>query len=180
MNQEEDLRLIKKAVRGNKKAYGELIVKYQVYLYKTAFMYVKNEDDALDAVQECVTRGMLSIGKLREPLFFKSWMTRILINCIYREGKHKKNVVSIETYQEQERYMEEEVSIDEKIDLYDALEMLPATYKSVIILHYFQDMKIKEVAKAMNIPEGSVKAYMSRAKKKLQSLLKEERTYEAR
>lgn len=64
---EDTIRLVKKAIKGNKSAYGELIAEYQVYLYKTAFLYVKNEADALDAVQECVTRGLLAIGKLREP-----------------------------------------------------------------------------------------------------------------
>lgn len=68
----DTIKLVRKAIKGNMAAYGELIAEYQVYLYKTAFLYVKNEADALDAVQECVTRGLLGIEKLREPQYFKT------------------------------------------------------------------------------------------------------------
>lgn len=177
---EETIRLVKKAIRGSKSAYGELIAEYQVYLYKTAFLYVKNEADSLDAVQECVTRGMLAIGKLKEPRYFKTWITKILLNCIWQDKK-KTQTVSLEEYQEKgvENYL-----IEEKVDLYDAIDSLKAQYKTVVILFYFQELKIREIAQIMDIPEGSVKVYLYRAKKQLREWLegneaeyKEERRY---
>lgn len=89
----------KKAIKGSKAAYGELIAQYQVYLYKTAFLYVKNEADSLDAVQECVTRGLLGIEKLKEPKYFKTWITRILLNCIWQDQK-RTQTVSLDEYRE--------------------------------------------------------------------------------
>ena len=94
---EDTIQLVKKAVRGSKSAYGELIAEYQVYLYKTAFLYVKNEADSLDAVQECVMRGLLAIGKLKEPQYFKTWITRILLNCIW-QGKKQTQTVALDEY----------------------------------------------------------------------------------
>ena len=177
---EDTIQLVKKAVRGSKSAYGELIAEYQVYLYKTAFLYVKNEADSLDAVQECVMRGLLAIGKLKEPQYFKTWITRILLNCIW-QGKKQTQTVALEEYREKgvENYL-----IEEKVDLYDAIDSLKEQYKTVVILFYFQELKIKEIAQIMDIPEGSVKVYLYRAKKQMRRWLeadkaeyKEERRY---
>ncbi len=169
---EDTIRLVKKAIKGNKSAYGELIAEYQVYLYKTAFLYVKNEADALDAVQECVTRGLLAIGKLREPGYFKTWITRILLNCIWQDKKQTQTV-SLDEYREKgvENYL-----IEEKVDLYDAIDSLKEQYKTVVILFYFQELKIKEIAQIMEIPEGSVKVYLYRAKKQMRRWLEGDRT----
>lgn len=164
---EDTIRLVKKAIKGSKAAYGELIAQYQVYLYKTAFLYVKNEADSLDAVQECVTRGLLGIEKLKEPKYFKTWITRILLNCIWQDQK-RTQTVSLDEYREKgvENYL-----IEEKVDLYDAIDSLKDQYKSVVILFYFQELKIKEIARIMDIPEGSVKADLYRAKKLLRKWL---------
>lgn len=164
---EDTIQLVKKAVKGSKSAYGELIAEYQVYLYKTAFLYVKNEADSLDAVQECVTRGLLAIGKLKEPQYFKTWITRILLNCIWQDKKQTQTV-SLDEYREKgvENYL-----IEEKVDLYDAIDSLKEQYKTVVILFYFQELKIREIARIMNIPEGSVKVYLYRAKKQLRRQL---------
>ena len=67
--EQDTTQLVKKAIKGSKCAYGELIAAYQAYLYKTAFLYLKNEADSLDAVQECVTKGLLGIEKLKEPKY---------------------------------------------------------------------------------------------------------------
>ena len=164
---EDTIKLVQKAVKGSKSAYGELIAQYQIYLYKTAFLYVKNEADALDAVQECVTRGLIAIEKLKNPHYFKTWITRILLNCIWQDKK-KTPTVSLDKYMEKSttNYL-----IEEKVDLYDAIDSLKDQYKSVLILFYFQELKIKEIARIMDIPEGSVKADLYRAKKLLRKWL---------
>ena len=61
--------------------------------------------------------------------------------------------------------------IEEKVDLYDAIDSLKEQYKTVVILFYFQELKIREIARIMNIPEGSVKVYLYRAKKQLRRQL---------
>lgn len=178
MNQQEIEKLVKKAIKGNRKAYGILIEEYQTYLYKTAFLYIKNEQDALDAVQNCVMKGMIAIDKLREPTFFKTWLTKILINCIYREKEKQAPILSLEEYQE--KATEASSSIEERIDLYEAIDMLRPFYKMVIILYYFSDLKIKEIAGIMDLPEGTVKGYLARAKKELRKKLTEESYHEQR
>lgn len=178
MNQQEEVKLVKKAIKGNRNAYGTLIEKYQTYLYKTAFLYVKNEQDALDAVQNCVMKGMIAIDKLREPAFFKTWLTKILINCIYRESEKQVPIYSLEEYQE--KATEASFSVEERIDLYEAIDLLRPFYKSVIILYYFSNMKIKEISGILDIPEGTVKGYLARAKKELKRSLEKEACNETR
>ena len=163
------LKLVEKAAKGNREAFGELIIMHQEYLYKLAYMYTKNEQDALDAVQECAMRAMISMDKLREPRYFKTWITRILINSIYRDGKKHRNDILLEDYTA--AATEEEISFEEKADLYDAIDLLPPNYKTVVILQYFQGMKIKDIAEVMAIPVGSVKAYLYRAREMLRRQL---------
>ena len=110
-------------------------------------------------------RAMISMDKLRVPAYFRTWITRILINSIYQEHKKRKNSVLFGEYDE--AAPEQPVSIEEKADLYDAIDLLPPAWKTVVILQYFQGMKIKDIAQVMNIPVGSVKAYLFRAKEAL-------------
>lgn len=114
-------------------------------------------------------RAMISMDKLREPQYFKTWITRILINSIYRAQQKYRNSSPFEDYNE--AAPEQTLSIEEKTDLYDALDLLPPMYKTVVILQYFHGMKIKDIAEVMNIPQGSVKAYLHRAKELLRRQL---------
>ena len=165
------LKLVEKAAKGNREAFGELIIMHQEYLYKLAYMYTKNEQDALDAVQECAMRAMISMDKLRESAYFKTWITRILINSIYLAQKKSRKDSPFEEYSEAAPEMP--ISIEEKTDLYDAIDLLPPACKTVVILQYFQGMKLVEIAQVMNIPVGSVKAYLFRAKKALRNQLED-------
>ncbi|WP_243140792.1 sigma-70 family RNA polymerase sigma factor [Candidatus Galacturonibacter soehngenii] len=176
MNSKEELHLVKKAMKGNPKAYGNLIHYYQDYLYKTAFLYVKDEDSALDIVQESILKGYESIRKLKHPQFFKTWITKILINNSLTVLKRRNSTISIETIEDiTKSYLQP--MLEEKLDLYEAIDNLSEIYKTIIILKYFNDLKINEISSLMNIPEGSVKAYLYRAKKELKQYLKEDYLY---
>ena len=75
-------------------------------------------------------------------------------------------------------YEEKGISREEKVDLYQALDKLSPDYRKVLILRYFQDMKIKEIGEVMQIPEGTVKVMIHRGRKILQRILVEEMGYE--
>ena len=171
----DNLLLVKKAIHGNVNAYGTLITRCQDYLYRIAFLYVKNEDLALDAVGECILQGFQSIHTLKKPEYFKTWLTRILIRCAVDLFRQMMPVAPMDTIQA--AAPESSISSEEKWDLYDAIDVLPEKYRTVIILKYFSDMTVSEIAYAMNIPEGSVKAYLSRARKELRACLKEDYLY---
>lgn len=71
---------IKQAKRGNEKAFQELIQDEKNKLFRMAYLYVKNEDDALDIVHDTIYKAFISIKKLKEPQYFSTWISRILIN----------------------------------------------------------------------------------------------------
>lgn len=165
----KDIKLVKKAIRGDNKAFEELLVIHSEQLYRTAFIYVQNREDALDIVQETAYKGLLSIRQLKNAEYFLTWLTKILIHCAYDLIKKKKNELPLEnefelTSANQDRNIE-------RLDLIEALNELKEKYKSAIILFYFQDMPIHEVAKVMDVPENSVKTYLYRGKAQLNKLL---------
>lgn len=165
-------KLAAKAARGNVKAYGQLIEELKEYLYRTAFLYLKNEDAALDVVGDCILAGFRNIHKLKRPEYFKTWLTRILFNAA---KDYLAKTVPMEDYDTiQAAQPQRGTSLEEKMDLYDAIDLLPERYRSVVIMKYFDDMKISEIARTMEIPEGTVKAYLSRARTELRGYLRED------
>ena len=169
-------KLTKKAVRGHAESYGKLIEQYKEYLYKTAILSTKNEEIALDVVGDCILKGFQSIRSLKEAKYFKTWITRILYNTIndyYRKEMYPVDMENIDI-----AMPEGEVSSEEKLDLYRAIDLLSEKYRTVIILKYFDELKVSEIAYVMDIPAGSVKAYLSRAREELKHLLMEEDLYE--
>ena len=175
MDTTEELRLIRKAVRGNPDAYGRLIVLYQEYLYKIAFLYMKNEQDALDLVGSTILKGFQNIRTLKKPEWFKTWLTRILINTAKDELKKIIYYDEIDENRLSHRY--KAVSLEEQLDLNSAIERLPEKYRMVIVLKYFSELSVREIAYIMSAPEGTIKAYLSRARDELKKTLKEDYFY---
>lgn len=175
MSAEEQVRLVKKAVKGDPDAYGSLIAEHQEYLYKMAYLYVRNEDTALDVVGATMLNAYQSIRTLKEPEYFKTWITRILIRMAQNEQKKIVYYSELDNVKISERY--QGVSLEEKCDLNSAIEQLSEKYRTVIYLKYFSEFTVKEIAFVMNAPEGSVKAYLSRAREELKRILKEDYLY---
>ena len=168
----EEIDLVRDSKKGSDQAFEELINIYKEYLYKMAFIYTKNEHDALDIYQETVYKIYLNIDKLKDSSYFKTWITRILINNVNMKNRHVNRFkdVEVEDYIGEIEYS----SIEEKIDLYDAIDVLEEKYKTPIILQYFQDLTVSQISKIMDCNENTVKSYIRRGKKKLYDLLKEE------
>ena len=89
MEQKQIEKLVKKAMKRDENALEMLLSQYQEYLYRIAYAYYKNEQEALDAVSECVAKVYVNLPKLRKPEYFKTRMTRILMNEVHRREKIK-------------------------------------------------------------------------------------------
>lgn len=159
--------LVKAAQKGDNDAFFMLIASYKDNLYNIAFCYLKNEHDALEAIQETTCRAYLKLHKLKEPKYFNTWLTKIIINYCIDEQKRKKKLTLINE--------NIDISLENKdyehIAIEAAVEMLPPKYKQVIVLKYFQDMKIEEIAKIIGRPEGTIKTWLYRALKLLKDIL---------
>lgn len=176
--EKDAVKLAQKAKHGNAKAYGELIELYKNDLYKTAWLYVKDQQRALDIVGDCILNGFRAVHTLKDPAYFKTWLTRILINAA--KDYCRKNPIADTLEDLPLETPAASTSLEEKLDLYQAIDRLSDRYRTVIILKYFDGLKVSEIAEIMNIPQGSVKAYLNRARAELRKLLKEDHIYENR
>ena len=159
--------LVKKAQKGNEQAFIELLQPEKVKLYKMAYLYMKNETDALDIVQETVARAFANIHAVKEPEYFSTWLTKICINTALESIRKNNKII----YMEQPiTEIGEDLALDEKMDLLEAIEQLDEKYKTVIILKYYQDLPVKDIAALLNCPQGTVKTNIHRA---IQQLKKE-------
>ncbi|GAA0070164.1 sigma-70 family RNA polymerase sigma factor [Clostridium sardiniense] len=169
--------IIKRAIKGDKISYEKLIKANKEYLYKLAFLYVKNEQDALDIIQETVYKGFLNISKLKNVQFFNTWLSRILINTSIDFIKKRDRALHtpITNIDYSSIYIQYNTSkIESNLDLYNAIDLLKYEYKTVIILKYFEDMKIDEISKILDIPKNTVKTYLKRGRESLSKILKED------
>lgn len=170
--------LIKKARFGDDEAFENLIMKYKLYLYKIAYTYVKDKDLALDIIQDTTYKAWINIRTLKKDTVFKSWITKILVNTAINHIKKESRVVYIEGGQDDIVCEFKGVSIEEKLDLYRAVDLLNPKYRIVVILRYFDDMKIDDISYILDIPTNTVKSQLKRAIQKLNTILKEDYLYE--
>jgi len=164
---------IELAQKGDDSAFYELLSERKSQLYKTAFAYVKNKEEAMDIVSETVYKAYISIKKLKEPSLFNTWLTRILINTSLDSINKNKRAVSFEENVSSDTLM---ITVDneEIIDIKVAVDRLQGKYKTIVILKYFQDMTLVEIAKTLQCPLGTVKTMLYKALGELRLDLKEE------
>lgn len=165
-------KLVKKAQKGNDKAYLKLFQHYEEFVYRTAFIYVKNKEDALDIVQETAYQSFKSIGNLREPKYFKTWLIKIAMNCSLNMLRQQKKIVLIkpEMAEQLEKGGEEDIPLS--VTLHDLLDTLDTNEKNVIILKYYYDYTIQTIAEMIDLPLGSTKTILYRGLSKLRKNLK--------
>lgn len=163
---------MKKAQKGNDKAFLKLFQQYEEDIYRMAFVYVNNKDDALDIVQEVAYQSFKKINTLKNPEFFKTWLMKITINCAINLAKKNKKVVQLKPEFEEFIGIEDEdiplsLSIQEMIDTLDEDE------KSIVLLRYYNNHTFKEISEMLNIPLGTAKSVLYRALNKLRKKYKE-------
>jgi len=163
----------------NKKeqSFTKLIEENKLKFYKTAKIILKNDDDCYDALQEALISIYNNFDQLKNKEFFSTWATRIVINkCYDLLRKNKKNIVSFEENYESEIQSSEFDNYD--IDLYGikkAMNNLSEGLKLIVMLYYYDDYSIKEISNIINIPEGTVKSRLSKAREIIKKeLMKEE------
>ena len=156
----------------NKQTYAGLLQADRARYYRIAYSYVKNEHDALDIVSEAAYRGLCKLHTLRKQELFRTWMTRIVINCAIdhiRRNAHSSSFDEISAAAEIPS--DEQLQVEDSLDLYDALDMLNERGRTCITLRFFEEYSFAEIAKILEEPEPTVKTRVYRALKKLRTQL---------
>ncbi len=135
----------------------DFIREYQDHLYRLAYCYTKNPEDAMDLTQDAVIKAITKIDTLRERDNIKNWVYRILVNeCLMFLRKNKRLLYLEDSIGEIED--ERQKIGEDRIDLLRALEHLNPKQRTVIMLHYFEDMKLDEIAAVTETNLSTVKS----------------------
>lgn len=160
--------LIRKAMDGDSEAFIRLMDEYELVMYRTAKAILNNEEDIGDAIQETILSAYKSISTLKNPMYFKTWLTRILINKCNDIVRANKNIVFIEKYNNDEFYEE---NIHGKLEFDECFEKLGSEYKLVLNLYYVNGFNIREISEMLDENENTIKSRFLRGKKYLKDFL---------
>lgn len=150
-----------------KNAFEKLVREYTPNMYILALGILHNREDAEDAVSEAVLKAYEKLDMLRKKDRFKAWIMQITANEAKRIYAKNKKITPIENMEE---YMP--VFEDEHHELWDVVMNLELVYREVILLYFYEQLSIKEIAHILNVPEGTVKSRLSRGKKALKEKLR--------
>jgi len=180
-----DEKLVRAAQRGNMLAFEELVARHRDKIYARAFSMMRNEDEALDVSQEAWVKGWQRLKQFQGESSFVTWMTRIVINlCLDQLRKQKRQrAESIELMEEEaggvERQMPavttnpteglERSELRKRID--KALALLTYEHRTVLILHEFEELEYKEIAKRMQCSIGTVMSRLFYARRRMANLM---------
>jgi RNA polymerase sigma-70 factor (ECF subfamily) len=163
--------------KGDEEAFAELIEQYKLSIYKTAKVILKDEDDVCDAIQDTALSIYKNINNLKNEKYFKTWVIRITINKCY-DIIAKRRLNDQKVLKVQSNISEIHTGFDStviiKADLERTLDLLEEDLKTITVLYYYNDLSISEISNILNIPKGTVKSRVFRAREKLYDILSKE------
>jgi RNA polymerase sigma factor (sigma-70 family) len=184
-NAKNDLMVVDRAREGDQKAYAELMERYKDSIYFMSLKMVNNKDDAMDLAVDTFAKAFKNLEKFKPDFAFSTWLFRIATNnCIDFIRKKKLKTYSIESFSEEngndipfqiksDALNPEEKSIknQQAKELRMIIDSLPQRYRNLIILRYFDELSYLEIAEQLDLPLGTVKAQMFRARDLLSNIL---------
>ena len=156
--------LVKKAKRHNKEAFEDLMQAQAQNMYKVAKAILRNDEDVLDAMQETALTCWEKIGSLKQDRYFKTWMTKILINHCNQIYRQRSRMVS-------EVILPEEGAAEESyaaVEWREFLQCLEEKYRIVTILYYVEGFKIREIAEILQVNEKTVSVRLATARDRME------------
>lgn len=183
-----DYRLIRRALdQKDESAYAELLNRYRESVYYMIFKMSGNKDDADDLVMEAFTRAFNKLHQYEPKYAFSTWLFRIATNVtidflrkkknentIYLSNKPEGSDVELEGMIKTNSPDPEDMSIKKQKNqiIRQVVDKLKPKYKELIILFYYEEMSHEEISKKLNLPIGTIKAQLFRARELMLQLLK--------
>lgn len=183
MNESQEAALVRRCQEGDKEAFRVLVEHYRSVLFGTAYLMLRDRGLAEDAVQETLAQMWKHLPSLRLHSSLKAWLVRVVINEVKQQVR-KKQVPTVSLEQASE--MAEDVGRTETALIQDeecqhlrqALEMLPVEQREAVVLHYFSELTVPEIAAVTGQREGTIKSRLSRALNRLGEILRGDKTEE--
>ena len=166
----ETIKLIKKAKKGDKEALLSLIMLQKSDYYKLAFVYMKNEEDTLDVLQDMILILYDNIKKLKKDEAFYSWSKTILVNSCKAKLRKDSNIL-LQDQVEDHRLLEYFDDPEDRIVLDKYISRLSLKHQEVIKLRYYLDYDYESISQVLKIPLGTVKSRLNAGISKLKEAL---------
>lgn len=161
--------LVKKAQRGDAEAFISLMEECRMSFRRIAFGYLGNDEDVADAIQDTILDAFEHIGSLKKTEYFKTWVTRILINNCARIYRKNKKHISIEVCAEEGSFDAGNSDVEFK----QLLLVLPEESRTIFQLYFGEEFTMREIAEILGMKENTVKSRIHRGKEQLRESLQE-------
>lgn len=159
-------------IKMNKEQFTKEVLNAEKSLYHTARSILANDEDCADAMQNAILHAYEKLHTLRSEAYFKTWLTRILINECYQIIRSKKPTVSYEDYFETHTQMEAESSSE----IFSAVMELEKNYRIPFVLFYVEGFSVKEISQMLDITQSTVKTRLYRGRNLVRKSLTEGRS----
>jgi RNA polymerase sigma-70 factor (ECF subfamily) len=176
---DQEQTLIRRAQKGDQDAFAVLVEEHQRYVYNLALRVLKDENEALDLTQETFVRAWTALPNFRGQSQFRTWLYRIATNLCYNRLPNLRR--SLNDLGDDVMEKIPEPNFDNPVDeiesgetrtyLHQAIDALEANYKLLITLRYQHELSYDEIASTLNLPLGTVKTGIFRAKEQLRKSL---------
>ncbi|WNX85861.1 sigma-70 family RNA polymerase sigma factor [Agathobaculum sp. NTUH-O15-33] len=152
----------------DKTAFTDAVLEAEPTLYRVAKAMLQSEADCADAAQQAILRAWEQLPSLRSARYFKTWLTRILINECTAILRRRQRLAP---YEPALAAAIPAPAPDDHSDLYAALGTLEEKYRLPVVLYYWEGFKTREIARLLDLPEGTIKSRLSAARKLLRESL---------
>ena len=152
----------------DKQSFQNNVLSSEDMLYRVSKSICFYESDCEDAVQQAILKAYEKLDSLREEKYFRTWITRILINECYRVNKQKRREVTFAEYA-----LTNEATEDDYSFVFTEIMKLSPKIRIVVQLYYVEDYSVGEIASILHIPSGTVKSRLSVGRSKLKTFLEE-------
>ena len=183
MNESKEAALVRRCQAGDQEAFRMIVEQYRSILFGTAYLMIRDRVLAEDAVQEALTKMWKHLPSLRVRGSFKAWLVRIVVNEVKQQFRKKQaSLAPLEQASEVAGDFDDAetamIRDEERRHLKQALEKLPAEQREAVVLRYFSELTVPEIATVTGQREGTIKSRLSRALSHLSEILQNDRTWE--
>lgn len=183
---QNDAVLIRQCQGGDRSAFDALVHAYEAKAFQYAMRLTRDSDLAADIVSEAFVRVYNSIGNFRGQSAFGTWLYRILTNCYLDNRKRDKSrfntsldsTVQIESGEVERQFQDDRPGPDEEAErsarenaIQEALSQMPEYQKAMLVMYHVENLSYEDIAEALDLPLGTVKSRLNRARLSLRDLL---------
>ncbi len=172
-----ELDVIAKVKEGNASEFEKIITKYTKMVYSLSYRLIRNGDEARDLTQDVFLRAFRFIGKYNPEFKMSTWLSRITFNLYKDRFKNKQVPIAQNFYNEEdgrdyeEQFIDKSAGPDERVEkslknetITAIINSIPLNYKTVLVLYFWGDYSYEEIADILEVPLGTVKSRLKRAK----------------